>query len=80
MSLNIEDILKAVETLKPPAKPIELVECAAMKGMQTVILCGNKVHCWPDTLKNGEVTVITIPEMDIIEPPKFEYFSEFRFV
>lgn len=43
-------------------------ECSWMKGMEVVVLCGDKAYCWPDGLAGKEVKVIRIPECKPEEP------------
>lgn len=49
-------------------------ECAWMKGMEVVVIYGDKAYCWPNGIVGKEVKVIRIPE-----PPKPELSFKWEF-
>jgi hypothetical protein len=49
-------------------------KCEWMKGMDVVVLCGDKAYCWPDGIGGKEVKVIRLPE-----PPKTELSFKWDF-
>lgn len=69
--LTFETIKAAIEKLNekpvlPEGHPLcgvfEVKECAWMKGMEVIVVSGDKAYCWPDGLAGKEVKVIRIPE------------------
>lgn len=68
--LTLETMMAAIEKLKdldysnnPTCfADYKVKECAWMKGMEVVVISGDKAYCWPDGLAGKEVKVIKIPE------------------
>lgn len=74
--LTIETMMAAIEKLKYPDYSnnascfdnYKVQECAWMKGMEVVVLCGDKAYCWPDSIVGKSVKVIWLPELEPITP------------
>jgi hypothetical protein len=45
-------------------KDFKVQECAWMRGMKVIVLCGDKAYCWPEALAGKEVKVIRLPEFN----------------
>ncbi len=71
-ALTLETMMAAINNLKdldysnnPECfKGFKVQECAWMKGMEVVVLCGDKAYCWPESLASKEIKVIRIPEFE----------------
>ena len=73
--LTIEDVNNLVEQLnKQRGETIELIQNHFLLP-QTVLKSGNKIYYSPE-IKSGEVTIITIPEIDTqIKPFEVKFFN-----
>lgn len=69
--MTIETIKAAIDKLNekpqlPEDNPLcgvfEVKECAWMKGMEVIVLSGDKAYCWPGGLAGKEVKVIRLPD------------------
>lgn len=69
--LTLEAMKAAIDKLnEKPVLPedhplcgvVEIKECVWMKGMEVIVISGDKAYCWPEGLAGKEVKVITIPE------------------
>lgn len=82
--LTIETMMVAIEALKrdslfPKGHPFhgvtEAKECAALKGMQTVIINGETLYYWLDAFEAKEVKVLRLPKMP---EPEFKFSWSFE--
>lgn len=69
--LTLDTMIAAIDKLKvPPQEQEENTLCGMfivkrrtwMKGMEVIVICGDKAYCWPEGLAGKEVKVIRIPE------------------
>lgn len=57
----------------------EVKECAALKGMSTVVISGDTAYYWPDMFELKDVKVLKLPEMQLpVTRPEINFNWEFQ--